>query len=212
MHQGRARRWGGRPRGGSRGARCRRGLRCGPRYGQTNGTPARAADTSATAAKFGEFGHRSASRLQSEHHFARPRVCPARNARLRDNADLRPRNVPPAVRQVGRDGCPPRPRGRWCPGCVPGSSSARPTIGSCVSAGSVLVALSDSHQSSNPPAPAPQSWFPETMVVCKKVPAFPGVCAPKPVSEIGDSRKWPVRPFFAPLTSTGNTKRAEWPV
>ena len=34
---------------------------------------------------------------------------------------------------------------RWCPGCVPGSSSARPTIGSCVSAGSVLVALSDRH-------------------------------------------------------------------
>jgi len=34
---------------------------------------------------------------------------------------------------------------RWCPGCVPGNSSARPTIGSCVSAGSVLVALSDRH-------------------------------------------------------------------
>src|SRR3954454_15216100 len=42
---------------------------------------------------------------------------------------------------------------------------------------------------SNPPAPAPHSRSPETVPAGGKVPVFPGVCAPKSNTEIGDPAK-----------------------
>src|SRR3954454_15380078 len=65
---------------------------------------------------------------------------------------------------------------------------------------------------SNPPAPAPHSRSPETVPAGGKVPVFPGVCAPKSNTEIGDpAKKAGLARFGGPVSKGDFRISGFWP-